>query len=115
MPSLVLVVDDEPDIRLVLSHVLADEGYHVHAAADGQEALDIIERESPDVIITDVRMPRVDGIELVRRLRAGGRDLPIVIVSAHYAAVDLPGVRFVPKPFDLDHIVEAVELSLAGV
>ena len=115
MRPLVLVVDDEPDVRTVLSHVLADEGYEVQVAADGQEALEITARESPDVIVTDVRMPRVDGIELVRRLRAGGQNQPIVIVSAHYAAVDLPGVRFVPKPFDLDHIVEAVELSLADV
>ena len=111
---LVLIVDDEPLIRQVLADLLSDEGYRVASAADGREALALASEQSPDLVLSDVTMPRLDGVALVRALRAAGCRVPVVLVSANYAAVDLPGVRFVPKPFDLDAIITAVERSLAN-
>lgn len=109
---MILVVDDEPLIREVLGELLADEGYLVGRAADGQEALDQVDARPPDLIVSDVTMPRIGGVELVRRLRARGLSVPVILVSANYAMVDLPGVRFVAKPFDFDHLMDVIERSL---
>ena len=65
----ILIVDDEPLIREVLAEVLADEGYAVHSAADGQEALEAIAADLPDLVITDVMMPRLSGWDLLDRVR----------------------------------------------
>ena len=110
---LVLVVDDEPALRDILAEWLFEEGYQVHCAADGQEALDQIGAETPDVIVSDIRMPRVHGLQLVERLREAGHATPVVLISSWTPPSGLPGVRFVAKPFDLAHITAAVEQSLA--
>lgn len=114
MAPLILIVDDEPTIRDVLTAVLADEGFRVACAADGREALDVLDATVPDLLITDVSMPHMTGLELVGRLRARGDGIPVVMMSTHYAGADLPGVRFVAKPFDLDAISAAVRRALAG-
>ena len=111
---LVLIVDDEPLIRQVLADLLSDEGYRVDSAADGWEALERASEHPPNVVVSDVNMPRLGGVALVRALRADGYRIPVVLISAHYVAVDLPGVRFVAKPFNLDAISEAVERSLVA-
>ena len=94
----VLVVDDEPAIREVIATLLEDEGYLVRHAKDGQEALETINGNQIDLIVSDVVMPRLDGASLVRKLRGRGHVMPVVLMSAVYADVDLPGVRFVPSP-----------------
>lgn len=114
MRPLILIVDDEPDIRTVLAHSLLDEGYRVVSAADGEEALGHIAVEVPDVIVSDIRMPKVGGLALIQRLRSAGLLTPIILISTWTPPVGMPGVRFVPKPFDLDRITEAIELSLSG-
>jgi len=111
--TLVLVVDDEPMIREILAEWLVEEGYRVQCAADGQEALDLVGAEIPDVIVTDIRMPRVHGIQLIERLRTAGHVIPVVVISTWTPPSSLLGIRCVPKPFDLDHIIAAVEQSLA--
>lgn len=111
---LVLVVDDEPAIRDVVSEYLFDEGYRVHCAADGQEALDDVAAEPPDVILSDIRMPTIGGLAMIQRLRADGHTMPVVLISTWSPPVGMPGVRYVAKPFDLEHITAAVALSLAG-
>lgn len=104
----VLVADDDPGIVGFLSDLLDDEGFRVHTAADGQEALERIARDPVDLVVADVTMPCLDGATLVTRLRERGDPTPVVLMSAIYADVDIPGVRFVPKPFDLDHILGVV-------
>lgn len=111
--SLVLVVDDEPLIRDALAEWLFEEGYRVRCAADGQEALDLVGAEPPDVIVSDIRMPRVHGLQLVERLRAFGHATPVILISTWRPPSLTPGVRFVAKPFDLADITEAVEHALA--
>src|ERR1043165_1570548 len=80
----VLVVDDEPDKRLLLAFALENEGYEVHTAADGVAGLQAVELHQPDLIVTDVMMPRMDGYEMIRRVRANPqtRFIPVIIHSA---------------------------------
>jgi CheY-like chemotaxis protein len=110
----VLVVDDEPAIREVIATLLEDEGYLVRHAKDGLEALDAINENRIDLIVSDVVMPRLDGASLVRRLRRRGHLMPVVLMSAVYADVDLPGVRFVPKPFEIDRLLGTVASALGS-
>ena len=109
----VLVADDDPVILGFLAALLADEGYAVRCAFDGREALAKLARERVDLVVSDVMMPRLDGVALTQTLRERGDRTPVVLMSAAYADVDLPGVRFVPKPFDLDQMVAVVERALA--
>ena len=110
----VLVVDDEPAIREVIATLLEDEGYLVRHAKDGLEALDAINDNQIDLIVSDVVMPRLDGASLVRKLRRRGHLMPVVLMSAVYADVDLPGVRFVPKPFEIDRLLGTVASALGS-
>jgi two-component system, OmpR family, response regulator MprA len=113
----VLVVDDEPTIRETVASLLAEEGCRVRLAVDGLEAIEAIEAEAVDLIVSDVRMPRLDGVSLVQSLRRRGNRTPVVLISAVYAAadVDLPVTRFVPKPFDLEDLLDAVTALLCAV
>ena len=111
-PATVLVVDDEPAIREIVAMLLEDEGYLVRHANDGVEALAAVDDDSIDLVVSDVVMPRLDGASLVRKLRRRGYLIPVVLMSAVYADVDLPGVRFVPKPFEIDRLLGTVASAL---
>ncbi|HEV2763999.1 MAG TPA: response regulator, partial [Pyrinomonadaceae bacterium] len=80
----VLLVDDEPDKRQLLAYALQVDGYEVRTAVNGVEALSAVETEPPDLIITDVMMPQMDGYEMARRVRANPRTrfVPIILQSA---------------------------------
>ncbi len=113
----VLVVDDDSSIRELLHAALLEEGYEVVPATDGQDALSIIERWKPDVIVLDLMMPVMDGWTFARRLRER-YDIPIVALSA---VTDLArhakglGARdVIAKPFDLDSLLPKVARA-AGV
>jgi CheY-like chemotaxis protein len=110
----VLVVEDEPAIREVVADLLEGEGYAVRQAADGLEALDELEVDDVDLVLSDVRMPRLDGPALARRLRRHGSAVPVVLMSAVDVEVDLPGVGFLPKPFDRDHLLHAIGSALGA-
>jgi two-component system, cell cycle sensor histidine kinase and response regulator CckA len=104
----ILVVDDDRPIANVLADLLCDEGYDVRTAYDGQAALREIEREPVDLIVSDVSMPTLDGPTLVRRLRERGESTPVILMSAVYQDIDIPGVEFMPKPFDVGHLANLV-------
>jgi CheY-like chemotaxis protein len=110
----VLVVEDEPAIREVVADLLQNEGYAVRQAADGLQAIDELEVDDVDLVLSDVRMPRLDGPSLARRLRGRGHAIPVVLMSAADVEVDLPGVRFLPKPFDRDHLLHVVGSALGA-
>src|SRR5215218_6611653 len=93
MPT-VLIVEDEPVIRELMAILLEEEGYLVVLAEDGLEALETVEQHPVDLVLSDVKMPRLDGASLARRLCERADPLPVVLMSAVYAEVDLPGVRF---------------------
>ena len=106
MERTVLVVDDDRHIVEVLAQALEFEGYAVRKAYDGMGALQEAALAPPDLVLSDVAMPRLNGIALAQRLRARG--VPVVLLSAAVADPMLAGVPFVPKPFDLDHLLGLV-------
>src|SRR5579871_6393780 len=103
----VLVVDDEPAVRRALERALALERHDVVMAADGEEALDALVSAPPDAIILDVMMPRLDGLEVCRRLRAAGDRTPILMLTARDAiddrvkGLDVGADDYLVKPFAL--------------
>jgi CheY-like chemotaxis protein len=113
----VLVVDDEPAIRLLLQAILAQEGHDVDTAADGVEALATVERELPDVVLLDLAMPHMDGWHFLEELRSRGlrSRVRVIIVSAttdpdSMARGQAEGIHErIAKPFDATAIVKAVE------
>ncbi len=117
----ILVVDDEPSIREILDFSLAAEGFEVIQAPDGEDALLVAGALRPDLIILDVMMPRLDGIETCRQLKADSRtrDIPVILLTARVT----PGDRrrgeearadaYVTKPFSPRRLVETVRKFLS--
>jgi two-component system response regulator AtoC len=102
----ILVVDDEPNLRRVLSAQLERDGYDVHTAEDGEQALGILKEHHIDLVITDLRMPRIDGMELLRRAQKLDAELPVVMITAHgtvdnaVEALKTGAFDYLTKPFD---------------
>ncbi len=113
----ILVVDDEPQLTRVLRTGLTSRGYDVRAAADGLSGIETFNDWHPDLVITDLAMPNVDGLELCRRLRRISQ-VPIIVLSAKgeektkVAALDLGADDFVTKPFGIDELLARVRASL---
>jgi len=107
MRAKVLVADDERQIRDLLSEFLTSEGYEVLLASDGEEATGLAEREYPDVILLDVKMPGIDGIEVCKRLKAEPKTqfIPVIMITGYVdnkmAAIEAGADDFVNKPIDL--------------
>ena len=115
--SVVLVVDDDYDIREALSDVLASEGYSVVTAADGGEALERLRGGiRPDVMLLDLMMPRVSGVEVIDALRKDEslRQIPVVVCSANrgYGADDLGVHDVLRKPVGVEELLEAVARAI---
>jgi CheY-like chemotaxis protein len=116
----ILVVDDEPEVRLVLAEFLESQGYEVAAAASGAEALAMVDSANPHVVLLDVTMPDMDGVETLKRLAAAKPGLPIIMVTAN-ADVDVTSrllamgaADYIPKPFDLDYLGQAVSIQVSA-
>lgn len=108
MKKTILIVDDEKDIRDVLAVALADIGYDVFTAENGQTALSLFRREHPSIVMTDIKMPVMDGIELLRRIKQENRDTEVIMVTGH-GDMDLAikslkndAVDFITKPINVD-------------
>jgi DNA-binding NtrC family response regulator len=114
----ILVVDDEPSARHGLEKLLRQEGFSVRVEADGAAALATAEEFRPDVVVTDLRMPKMDGMELLHRLRAQDRDLPVLVATAYgevqsaVAAMRAGADDYLTKPIDIDALVLALERAL---
>jgi CheY-like chemotaxis protein len=114
----ILIVDDEPDMRDIFGSWLRNLGCSVTTACDGRDALDALSQERFDAIVTDVRMPRVDGIELVQLLHRAGRYTPVVIfVSGFvdlplYEAYDLGVEAVLSKPCERKELIQALKRSI---
>jgi two-component system KDP operon response regulator KdpE len=113
----VLVVDDEPQITRVLRTVLSSQGYQVRTAAEGEAALTSFTEWHPELVITDLYMPHMDGVELCRRIRAVSK-VPIIVLSVKgeertkVEALDSGADDYVTKPFGTDELIARVRASL---
>lgn len=114
---LVLIVEDEQPIAEALRYIVEDKGYRTIMGRDGREGLELALKRHPDVIITDLMMPRLDGSTLIRTVREkaarAGRPVPLIILTS---AIEGPSATdgsapdaFVPKPFDLDHLEQLLD------
>jgi two-component system, OmpR family, response regulator MprA len=114
----ILVVDDDRAVRDSLRRSLAFNGYQVELANDGQAALDAVLAQRPDAMVLDVMMPRLDGLEVCRRLRGGGDDLPILVLTARdavsdrVAGLDAGADDYLPKPFALEELLARLRALL---
>ena len=115
----ILVVDDEKNYLVVLSAFLAEEGYEALTAEEGQEALEILESADIDLVLTDMKMPSMDGIELLRRIRGKSPDLPVVVMTAYgtvekaVEAMQQGAFNFIQKPFQNETLKQIVDSAVA--
>ena len=113
----ILVVDDDSQILRVLRHILAARDYAVRTAEDGAAALEVFEESKPDLVVTDLQMPDVDGRELCRRLRLVS-DVPIIVLSVRdseediVAALDAGADDYITKPFGTDELLARIRSAL---
>lgn len=99
-PSPILVVDDEPGVRRLAARILRDAGHRVLQAADGLDALRLLATVPVALVLTDVQMPRMDGLRLAAAVREHFPAVPVLFMSAHPAGADSPARPLLTKPFD---------------
>ncbi|MBF8376589.1 response regulator [Alicyclobacillus mali] len=114
----VLVVDDQFGIRVLLHEVLQREGYEVFQASNGPSALSIVEREQPDLVLLDMKIPGMDGLEILRNVRKLGVDAKVIMMTAYgeldliHEAMEMGAVAHFTKPFDIDELRRVVREHL---
>lgn len=117
-----LLVEDDPDILALLETTLEFKDFRVHTALNGRDALEIVQKELPKIVIADIMMPHVDGFGLVHRLRINPatRDIPVLFITATYLAPEdrefalkIGVTRIIHKPIDLERFIESVGELLA--
>ncbi|MES1171907.1 MAG: response regulator, partial [Bacteroidota bacterium] len=119
-PCTVLVIDDERLVRAHVGRALSSYGYAVREAEDGHSGLASIQASPPDVVILDMSMPDLDGGEVLRRLRATGSRVPVVLSSGYVDAAQREGLasgmfqRVLDKPYSIAELIEAVEAARAA-
>ncbi len=132
MKKKILIVDDDPDIVLMLTDRLEGEGHETISAADGKQALDLIDQESPHVVLLDLEMPRLTGLEVLEKMRKqkttigpgidqsseDGLEIPVIVMTAHATienaveAMKMGAYDFLTKPIDFDHLEIVVKKAL---
>ena len=114
----ILIVDDELNMRLVLTAMLKKEGYEIASAADGSEALSILKSGPIDAVITDLKMPNVDGMELLNHMNDKHPAIPVIIITAHgtvataVEALKKGALDYITKPFDLDELKNVISKAM---
>ncbi len=114
----ILIVDDEPGIREILSRLVRKEGFEPLAAPDGETALELLRRESPDILLLDIRMPGLDGMEILRRAKELDRDLPVVMITSHglvqgaVEALRAGAHDYLVKPFEHADVIRSVHRAM---
>jgi len=116
----ILVVDDDPEVSMATRDFLASKGHDVTLAEDGVQALKLLATVKPDVVLLDVAMPEMDGMETLRRIVAGYPNLPVIMVTANAdieitsKVLQLGAADYVPKPYDLDYLDQAINIQLSS-
>ncbi len=114
----ILIVDDELNMRLVLSTMLKKEGYEVASASDGREALQILKSSKIAVVVSDLKMPDIDGMELLSRISEQYPEVPVIMITAHgtiataVEALKKGALDYITKPFDLDELKNVISKAI---
>ncbi|SDS71092.1 two-component system, response regulator, stage 0 sporulation protein F [Paenibacillaceae bacterium GAS479] len=114
----VLIVDDQNGIRVLLMEVFTSEGYTTFQASNGKLALEIVRNESPDLVLLDMKIPGMDGLEILKHVKAIDRSIKVIMMMAYgeldmiKEATDLGAVMHFTKPFDIDEMRLAVNMQL---
>jgi two-component system response regulator VicR len=116
-PRTILVVDDEVVLTRMLKELLEEEGFLVHTASNGREALKSLAKVRPSIVLSDVMMPEMDGRELYARMQADPsyRTIPVILASAARDGLLLqtgPGCKFLPKPFAIEALLQTISQLL---
>ena len=118
MPNSILIVDDEQGIREALSSILAEEGYEASAVASGEECLALLDQRSIDLVLLDVWLDGIDGLETLERIRKNGMDPMVVMISGHASietavrATKLGAFDFIEKPLSLEKVILVIKNAL---
>ena len=116
----VLIIDDEKSIVESLSSILKEEGFSVFSAMDGREGLALFEQVRPKVVLLDVWMPEMDGLDVLRHIREADTDAVIIVISGHgtistaVEAVKMGATDFLEKPLSIEKVLEVISRGLAG-
>jgi DNA-binding response OmpR family regulator len=119
-PKKILVVDDEPEVRQLMEHFLTERGYEVHIAENGRLGLAALDTFRPDVVLLDMHMPELDGLETLKRIAARAPSLPVIMVTVNddvettARLLQLGAADYVPKPFNLDYLEQAINIQLSA-
>src|SRR5215210_375157 len=118
MKSRILVIDDEAAIRDSLRMILEYEGYEFLGAASGQDGLAMVERENPDLVFLDIKMPGMDGLEVLQRIKAADETVPVVMISGHATvttaveATKLGAFDFIEKPLASERVLVTIRNAI---
>ena len=118
MEGRLLLVDDDPGVLDLLNEYFAGQGYDVEVATSGEVALSAVRAKRPDLVILDIRMPGIDGVEVLRRLRRQDATLPVIMVTANEdvtlarETLNIGAFDYVAKPFDFTHLEQVVTAGL---
>lgn len=116
----VLVVEDEREMAAAFARLLRRMGYLPLITLSGEEALEVIDREEPDLVLTDLRLPAVDGLTVLRHARQGARKIPVIVCTAYisgasrHEALSAGAAVYLPKPFSAAELEAAVSRALAA-
>lgn len=116
----VLIVDDQNGIRVLLMEVFSSEGYLTFQASNGKLALEIVRSEAPDLVLLDMKIPGMDGLEILKHLKAINMDIKVIMMTAYgeldmiKEATDHGALMHFTKPFDIDEMRMAVNMQLRG-
>ena len=118
-PGKILVIDDDPEVRMATRDFLSSKGYDVSVAEGGRDALRQLDSSPADVVLLDVAMPDMDGLETLKRIVSAHPNVPVIMVTGNAdieitsKVLQLGAADYVPKPFDLDYLNQAIRIQLS--
>ncbi len=119
MKGKILIVDDQFGIRVLLQELFQKEGYQTFQAADGKKALEIVTHQNPDIVLLDIKIPGMDGIEILKQIKAKDVNCRVLIMTAYgeldliQEALDLGAVAYIAKPFDIMELRDVINKMMS--